>query len=43
MSRVGERLREAYLASDVTCETTRSPEELRLPRARRDEEEPRVE
>lgn len=41
ISGAGDRLRGAYLASDVTCETTRSAEELRLPTAWRDDEEAR--
>lgn len=38
MSAAGDRLREASLGSDVTCETTRGSEELWLPAVWRDDE-----
>lgn len=43
MSGAGDRRREACLVSNVTCETTQSDEELRLPAALRDDEEARRE
>jgi len=39
ISGAGDRLLDASLLSDVTCETTRNPEELQLPATWRNDEE----